>query len=263
MSIIRAPRESHFAIIPNSALEDASLSWAARGLLAYLLSRPDDWTIRASQLIASGPSGRDAVYRMLGELVAAGYAVARTRKRGGGGKFAGTDWIIFDSPHTENPYPANPHTDKPHPANPCPTNTEINNTDFNNTETSSPRARRGSAKSNNSSAAQQLAAALRARGFSPAVVARESTQRLLAGWAGRGVTVDQLRGAMDVADAKCGGRPNSPAYYAWAVDQIVDPGPDAAAAHATATGVGLHAKNYGVGTPLADLPDFLREDSND
>ena len=41
-TIIRAQRRHRFVIVDQRAVEDSRLSWAARGLLAYLLSRPDD-----------------------------------------------------------------------------------------------------------------------------------------------------------------------------------------------------------------------------
>ena len=42
-TIVRAARRHRFVIIDQRAIEDTRLSWAARGLLGYLLSRPDDW----------------------------------------------------------------------------------------------------------------------------------------------------------------------------------------------------------------------------
>jgi hypothetical protein len=44
-TIIRAPRRYRFVTINQDAVEDSRLSWAARGLLGYLLSRPDDWKV--------------------------------------------------------------------------------------------------------------------------------------------------------------------------------------------------------------------------
>jgi len=38
--IVRTPNRDRFTIIDKRALEDDRLSWRARGLLAYLLSKP-------------------------------------------------------------------------------------------------------------------------------------------------------------------------------------------------------------------------------
>ena len=40
-------REQHaFVVIDRRTLEDERLSWAARGVIRYLLAKPDDWEIR-------------------------------------------------------------------------------------------------------------------------------------------------------------------------------------------------------------------------
>jgi len=102
-------------------------------MLAYLLTKPPQWEVRATHLIKESPVGRDGVYSILRELESAGYlekAPART-----GGKFAGTNWIVREDPgegssepefpYSENtdadqPYPDQPYPDPPYPENPCP-----------------------------------------------------------------------------------------------------------------------------------------------
>src|SRR4051812_34581924 len=73
-TIIRISKhERAFLTVANATVQDARLSWGARGLLVYLLSLPDDWDIRVSHLTNQGDAGRDAVRRMLRELHALGY----------------------------------------------------------------------------------------------------------------------------------------------------------------------------------------------
>ncbi len=67
-TIIRAPRRNRFLIIDQRAIEDERLSWAARGLLGYLLSKPDDWKVLVNDLRKRGDLGRDGIYRLLREL---------------------------------------------------------------------------------------------------------------------------------------------------------------------------------------------------
>jgi len=43
MAIVRAKRKTNFTIIGNTGLKDKRLSLKAKGLLAYMLSLPDDW----------------------------------------------------------------------------------------------------------------------------------------------------------------------------------------------------------------------------
>ena len=80
MSIYRIQRSTRYTHIPNAALEDSRLSFRARGILAYLLSKPDDWRCRSEQLAAASTDGRFAVRSALAELEAAGY-LSRDRER--------------------------------------------------------------------------------------------------------------------------------------------------------------------------------------
>lgn len=59
--------------IPKTALEDARLSWKARGLLAFLLSLPPDAPFSSETLAEASPQGRSAALSGLRELRAAGY----------------------------------------------------------------------------------------------------------------------------------------------------------------------------------------------
>ncbi len=99
--IIRVRKTGNFSVINNTGLQDERLSWGARGILAYLLSKPDDWQVRTLDLIASSPAGRDAVLHILRELEVGGY-LHRLRVRSEGGRF---EWRteIFESPSL-NPY---------------------------------------------------------------------------------------------------------------------------------------------------------------
>ena len=119
-TIIRAPRRDRFVIMDQRAVEDERLSWAARGLLGYLLSRPDDRKVLVNDLRKRGDLGRDGIYRLLKELRTIGYA-RYVRLRDRYGRIQGGFYIIreiADSPHPDLPDRAEPHTDEPGPANP-------------------------------------------------------------------------------------------------------------------------------------------------
>lgn len=110
MSIIRAPRpESGFYILDKKISEDKRLSWAARGLLVYLLGKPDHWKVSVAALVketagSTKQTGRDGVYSLLRELEAAGYLVA-SQARQTSGRFGERDYVVSENP---SPLPAQP-----------------------------------------------------------------------------------------------------------------------------------------------------------
>jgi hypothetical protein len=96
-SIIRVSKPERYTTLSNDTLRDKRLTFAARGLLTYLLSLPDNWEVRVSHLIEQSPAGRDAVYSMLKELTSFGY-VARTEKRDAAGRIVGYETIVRETP---------------------------------------------------------------------------------------------------------------------------------------------------------------------
>lgn len=140
MAIIRAPRpESNFYMLDKQISEDKRLSWGARGLLIYLLGKPDHWTVSPTALVnetkaCAKPSGRDSTYGLLRELVTVGY-LRRVQNKGDGGKFDSIDYLVSEvaraeagneQPHTDSPHTGLPDTAQPHTANPTQVSIEEN-----------------------------------------------------------------------------------------------------------------------------------------
>jgi hypothetical protein len=71
---IARDREHPFTSVPNALAQDKSLTYEARGLLLYLLSKPDDWVVRMHDLELAAPkTGEEKVRRIVKELLDAGY----------------------------------------------------------------------------------------------------------------------------------------------------------------------------------------------
>lgn len=71
MSILRHKVTSGYSVVPNTLLEDPDISWQAKGLLVYLLSRPEGWEVREAHLVnvSNAPrTGLAAVRSALAEL---------------------------------------------------------------------------------------------------------------------------------------------------------------------------------------------------
>jgi hypothetical protein len=71
--IIRVPLDTDFTILSNHTLQDERLSFGALGLLAYMLSLPEDWKISVQAIAASRPEGKFRVYSLIRELWRYGY----------------------------------------------------------------------------------------------------------------------------------------------------------------------------------------------
>lgn len=99
MAIYKAVVESAYAQIPNETLQDKTLSFEARGLLAMLLSMPADWEIHKAWVVEQSNAGKDKVNSIFRELLDAGYIRKEDgqRKRG---KFSHDDYFVFPSKTT-------------------------------------------------------------------------------------------------------------------------------------------------------------------
>ena len=98
MSIIHiSKRENPYVQIDKRALEDNRLSWRAKGILAYLLSKPSGWKVNVKDIWNNGAEGRNAVQDCLVELQKIGYAELKT-VTGEHGKLMGSQWIITEEP---------------------------------------------------------------------------------------------------------------------------------------------------------------------
>ena len=137
--IQRTPRRNNFTIIGNGIFMENALSFEAMGLLAYLLSKPDNWQVHVQALVRATEGtaqkrGENKILALLRELIGAGYII---RQRQSSGKM---DYYVYDEPQGEpsadttpdsgscaenasqpienKPQPSKPHVAKPHVAKP-------------------------------------------------------------------------------------------------------------------------------------------------
>src|ERR1700722_16055749 len=104
--IIKIERHrSCFTQIANATLEDSALSFKAKGILAYLLSKNREWVVSARDLANHSTDKIYAVKSALRELKDAGYARMQI-VRGNRGRIVGRHWIIYE---TKEPRLADEH----------------------------------------------------------------------------------------------------------------------------------------------------------
>jgi len=124
-------RENPYVMLDKYFLSDTRLTWKAKGMLAYLLSKPDDWKIILDDLIKRSSDGRDSVKAGLRELEKTGYLV-REQHRKNNGKFGDIEYLIFERPKTpvKPPQTDFPSTVFPLTENPLLLNNDITNNDI-------------------------------------------------------------------------------------------------------------------------------------
>lgn len=124
MSIIRVHRkERDFFTVKREVLENTNLSFKAKGLWAYAMSRKDDWNFHVAHLVQVSKEKHTAIYSAIKELIDAGYCLKEKKKKADG-TWEAVDYVVFETledaeefkkslplsgfPQVENPRVENP-----------------------------------------------------------------------------------------------------------------------------------------------------------
>ena len=106
MATYRVKKESgNFVTIHKGFITDDRLSAKAKGILLYLLSRPDDWQIYTAEIKKHMKDGIKSINTGIHELIEYGY-IKRSKKRQDSGVFNGYEYIVYETP-TEMPFSEN------------------------------------------------------------------------------------------------------------------------------------------------------------
>ncbi|TXH52969.1 MAG: DnaD domain protein [Desulfurellales bacterium] len=101
MSTVRTKKNKNYTTISNVVLNDVALSWKAKGLAAYLFSKPDEWKIQREHLAKQSEDGISAVRSALQELEKFGYLV-RQKTHGEKGIIE-WEYILHEEPQNREP----------------------------------------------------------------------------------------------------------------------------------------------------------------
>jgi hypothetical protein len=135
---IQKDKENPYVMLNKEFLNDARLAWKSKGLLAYLLSLPDDWQIYEEEITKHSKDGIKSTRAGIKELIETGYII-RQQTRNEKGKFTGYEYCVYEvptvMPKTENGLSENrkPENRKRHTTN----NNFTNNKKTNNNSTKS------------------------------------------------------------------------------------------------------------------------------
>lgn len=141
--IIRVEKSNNFSVINNEFLRRDDLSWKAKGIMAYLLTLPDDWKVYTDEIAKHSKDGRDGFLAGWRELKNNGYIERYPVKKAG--KIVRWETVVRENPVTKgippftdlpqvgNPVTGFPSNGNSHPTNYLSTNyLDIQNTNENN-----------------------------------------------------------------------------------------------------------------------------------
>lgn len=110
MNIVKREKSKNYTTISNVFLRDKALSIKAKGLLAVIMSLPEDWEFTINGICSVLKEGRTAIYSAIQELKDCGYCnvdICRNEK----GLITGNDYTFRESPKLEEQYNEKPHTE--------------------------------------------------------------------------------------------------------------------------------------------------------
>ena len=101
-----------YGVTPNHILNDPNLSMKAKGLFAYMQSKPDRWTFSIGRISRQTKEQKEAIQSGINELENAGF-LRRKPYRNDKGEWSGYDYVLTENPLTDNPSTDNPSTENP------------------------------------------------------------------------------------------------------------------------------------------------------
>lgn len=104
MPIIRTQHKKSYSKIDNFIHDDRSLSFTAKGIYFYCLSRPNDWQFSEEEILSRSTDSRDIIRKAIHELQDAGYLIKHqpTVK----GVFQKSVWTFHEIPLTHGSQPS-------------------------------------------------------------------------------------------------------------------------------------------------------------
>lgn len=113
MNRIRRKKTKDFTTISNVFFRDKSLSLKAKGMLALIMSLPDDWDFSVLGVTRIIKESKNTVYSAINELKEKGYC-SLERFRDEKGVIIGYDYTFFEYPENiSDPLTKNPQMDNP------------------------------------------------------------------------------------------------------------------------------------------------------
>ena len=113
--INKSTLKENYSVIPNNMLNDEGLDADCLAVMVYLLSKPNNWIVKPTNIQNRFKYGRDKTYRVINQLVKRQYIVREEHRTDG--KYTSFSYYVYDSPFpclsdTAEPYTANQYITK-------------------------------------------------------------------------------------------------------------------------------------------------------
>jgi hypothetical protein len=146
VSCLHRVRRTNFTVVPNELLSDPDLDGVAKWIVAYMLSKPDDWNFSAARIVRETREGIDAVRGAMSRAEAAGW-LRRTVVHDERGRLSYDHWVrddlslswpdnptistggSLDSPSLDKPSSGRPSSGRPSTVKPTPKKERDSKTD--------------------------------------------------------------------------------------------------------------------------------------
>lgn len=114
MAIYRVKKNKNYVVLNRTALNDERLSWKAKGIIAYMLSMPDDWKFYIEEIASHAKDGVDSLRSGIKELSKHGYVKRFPIRDEKTQKIIEWETVIYESPQSKKPDMEFPHMEKPY-----------------------------------------------------------------------------------------------------------------------------------------------------
>ena len=113
--INKSTLKENYSVVPNNMLNDEGLDADCLAVMVYLLSKPNNWIVKPTNIQNRFKYGRDKTYRVINQLVKRQYIVREEHRTDG--KYTSFSYYVYDSPFpclsdTAEPYTANQYITK-------------------------------------------------------------------------------------------------------------------------------------------------------
>ena len=94
---VKTIKTKKYTVLDLTCIEDKTLSWKAKAIHTYLISRPDSWTVRKNDLLNRATDREDSLKSGIKELIEKGY-VYRINKKDKRNRFIRWGFLVLESP---------------------------------------------------------------------------------------------------------------------------------------------------------------------